>query len=310
MPRIVPVIDITPFRDGTDPAAVTAAVDAACREIGFLVVTGHGVRTETLRRGVAAMRDFFALPTEEKSRYGGGDGAGSGYHAFANMSLGQSLGADAPVDLREGFSAMKHDLLDPDAATWAGEGATSQMRLALLDYYTEMNRVADTLMEIFALALGREASFFEQYTFRHDSNMGVFHYPPMTEQPLPGQLRGGAHTDFGGVTVLHADPTVEGLQVWDGEEWEDVPVVPGAFVINLGDLMQRWTNDVWTSTLHRVANPVEGRWDSDRISIAFFHQPNHDARIESLDRERPSRYAPITSGEHFLEKIGAMAVTT
>jgi isopenicillin N synthase-like dioxygenase len=308
MSRAVPIIDIGPFLDGSDPHRVVGEVDGACRELGFLVISGHGVSPEVLDRGVEAMRAFFAQPEEAKAGHVK-EGYSSGYSEFANMSLGQSLGAAAPADLREGFSAKRRDILNPASPAWGDEPATREMRLALTDYYFAMNAVADTLMQIFALALGRERDYFEQFTYRHDSNLGIFHYPPMQTAPLPGQLRGGAHTDFGGVTVLHASPSVEGLQVWNGDDWEDVPVVEGAFVINLGDLMKRWTNDVWNSTLHRVANPVDGAWDSDRLSIAFFHQPNKDALIQSLDDSAPAKYPAITSGEHFTAKIEAMRVS-
>ncbi|ALJ22178.1 isopenicillin N synthase family dioxygenase [Microbacterium sp. No. 7] len=307
MPRSVPVIDIAPFIDGTDPDRVVAEIDAACRDLGFLVITGHGVPQHILDRGVAAMSAFFAQPTDEKSRHHG-EGHSGGYHEFANMSLGQSLGDAVPADLREGFTVNRSDLLDAASPVWGGDPADPAFRLALVDYYFAMNGVADTLMQIFAVALGRERRYFEQFTHRHDSNLGVFHYPPMQSAPLPGQLRGGAHTDFGGVTVLYATPSVEGLEVWTGEGWEPVPVVEGTFVINLGDLLQRWTNDVWNSTLHRVANPVDGAWDEDRLSVAFFHQPNADALIESLDAVSPAKYGPITSGEHFVAKIEAMRV--
>lgn len=308
MSLTVPVIDISPFIDGTAPESVAAEIDRACRELGFLVITGHGVPQPVLDRGVDAMSRFFAEPVEAKARHHR-EGYHGGYSEFANMSLGQSLGAAAPADLREGFGAKRQDILDPSSPVWGDEESTRELRLAITDYYFAMNAVADTLMEIFAVALGRERDFFEQFTFRHNSNLGVFHYPPMQEQPLPGQLRGGAHTDFGGVTVLYAAPSVEGLEVWDGDEWQPVPVVPGTFVINLGDLMQRWTNDVWNSTLHRVTNPADGAWDSDRLSFAFFHQPNKDAVIASLDDASAPKYETITSGQHFIAKIEAMKVS-
>jgi isopenicillin N synthase-like dioxygenase len=307
MSRAVPIIDIAPFLDGSDPQRVVGEVDDACRELGFLVISGHGVSSEVLDRGVEAMRSFFAQTVEEKAAHAA-SGYSSGYSEFANMSLGQSLGEAAPADLREGFSVKRRDILNPASPAWGDEAETREMRLALSDYYFAMNAVADTLMQIFAVALGRNRDYFEQFTYRHDSNLGVFHYPPMATAPLPGQLRGGTHTDFGGVTVLHASPSVEGLQVWNGDDWEDVPVVEGTFVINLGDLMKRWTNDVWNSTLHRVANPVDGAWDSDRLSLAFFHQPNKDALIESLDPSSSPKYPTITSGEHFVAKIEAMRV--
>ncbi len=309
MTRSIPVIDIASFVDGTDKARVVREVDAACRDLGFLVISGHGVPQSTLDMGVAAMQQFFSRPVEDKQLHTR-EGYRGGYSEFANMSLGQSYAREAPADLREGFSAKRLDLLDPDSPAWGdpADARNRDLRLAFTDYYQAMNGVADTLMRIFALALELPEDYFEFFTFRHNSNLGVFHYPPMTEAPLPGQLRGGAHTDFGGVTVLYAEPSVQGLQILNGEEWEEAPLVPGTFVINLGDLMQSWTNDVWRSTIHRVANPAEGDWDKGRMSFAFFHQPNYDAVISSLDSSAPAKYEPITSGEHFTAKMASMAV--
>jgi len=128
----------------------------------------------------------------------------------------------------------------------------------------------------------------------------------MDGPPSPGQLRGGAHTDFGSLTLVRGHPSVRGLQVWNGAAWEDVPDAPDTFVVNLGDLMAQWTNDRWRSTLHRVANPEDAAWNRSRFSLIFFHQPNFDLSIESLDRDNPAKYPPVTSGEHLLRKLTAM----
>ena len=151
-------------------------------------------------------------------------------------------------------------------------------------------------------------SFFDQKVDKHFTNLVAYHYPPMPAAPKPGQLRGGAHTDFGSLTLVHGHPSARGLQVWNGSDWEDVPIVPGALVVNLGDLMAQWTNDLWVSTLHRVANPPESEWDKARYSLIFFHQPNYDCPIESLDQSKPAKYPPVTSGEHLRRKLSAMRV--
>jgi isopenicillin N synthase-like dioxygenase len=120
-------------------------------------------------------------------------------------------------------------------------------------------------------------------------------------------LRNDAHTDFGTVTVLYQDDAPGGLQVQhrDGR-WLDVPPVPGSFVVNLGRLMTLWTNDRWASTVHRVVNPPPDQSHLDRISIAFFHQPNPDAAIACIptcaDADNPPRHAPVRSGNYFLSK--------
>ena len=134
--------------------------------------------------------------------------------------------------------------------------------------------------------------------------------------PAPGQIRAGAHTDYGAVTILLPD-NVPGLQVLGrGGAWLDVSAPPSTFVCNIGDLMQHWTNDRWISTMHRVVNPPrEAAAGNRRLSIPFFHQPNYDALIECLPTccgpDNPARYEAVTSGQHrltkFLRGVGAVA---
>lgn len=306
MSNAVPVIDIAPFRDGTDPDSVVAAVDDSCRNTGFLVITGHGISSEILDQAVSEVARFFDQPVEAKSQYHN-ESRRSGYYEFANMALARSTGEDdSPPDLREELRVRRLDVIDWRSALWNGD---EELRDAVSAYYAAMDALADTVMEIFALALDQPADYFRQFTNRHDSQLGIYHYPPMTQPPLAGQLRGGAHTDFGSLTLLYGSPSVHGLQVWTGEDWEFAPSVEGAIVINIGDLMQQWTNDQWNSTLHRVATPVEGDWDKARYSLAFFHQPHHDALISSLDDSSPAKYPPIASGEHFQRKLDALILS-
>ena len=128
---------------------------------------------------------------------------------------------------------------------------------------------------------------------------------------MPGQLRAGAHSDYGSLTILKAEANPGGLQVYNkAGEWVDVPIVPDCFVVNIGDLMARWTNDRWVSTLHRVINPPrEHALGSRRQSLVFFHNPNYDADISCLPTciaaGEPPRYPATTSGEHLRSRFVA-----
>jgi len=323
MSKSVPVIDLSPFRDGTDKAAVVAQVKEACERIGFLVVSGHGVPDRTIAAMLGAMERFFALPDEVKSAVKPDNPAVfRGYHGVAAKSLAKSLGAEAPPDLRESFTINRvQDKSDPYFSNpaagllfadnvWPPENLVPGFERAFTDYYLALSDLSATLMRIFALALDLPEPFFDDKVDKHFTNLAAYHYPPLSAQPAPGQLRGGAHTDFGSLTLVYGHPAIKGLQVHDGDAWQDVPEAPGAFVVNLGDLMAQWTNDRWVSTLHRVVNPPESDWHRSRYSIAFFHQPNYDVMIESLDRSSPPKYAPITSGEHLRRKLTAMAVAS
>jgi isopenicillin N synthase-like dioxygenase len=321
MKKDVPVIDLQPFLTGADKDSVVRQVAEACEEIGFLVVSGHGVPETVIQDMLDASQRFFELATETKSKVHPADEeVFRGYSPLANMALAQSMGIESAPDLREGFTINR--VQDKDDAyfhnpaagkifadnVWPSEADVPGFRAAWTAYYLAQEKLATSLMRIFALALGLAEDFFDDKVDRHFSNMAAYHYPPMSAEPKPGQLRGGAHTDFGSLTLVYGHPSAKGLQVWTGDEWEDVPTVPGTYVVNLGDLMAQWTNDLWVSTLHRVANPPDADWSKARYSLIFFHQPNYDVSVESLDRSHPAKYPPVTSRDHLIQKLSAMQV--
>jgi isopenicillin N synthase-like dioxygenase len=322
MNQVVPVIDISPFLNGTGKQEIARQVADACGTVGFLVISGHGVSTETIDNLVSAARNFFALPSDIKklSVSPPGSKVHRGYTALASRSLAKSTGAKTPPDLREGFTINRVQPKDdtyfknPAAAhffadnVWPAEDVAPGFRDALTTYYLEMDRVATSLMRIFALALDMPEHFFDDKVDRHFSNFTSYHYPPLDAPPEPGQLRGGAHTDFGSLTILHGAPSTQGLQVWNQGAWHDVPVVKDAFIVNIGDLMAQWTNDRWVSTLHRVVNPPSVEGSQSRYSFAFFHQPNYDVLIENIDQHAEAKYSPVTSGDHLYRKLSAMRV--
>lgn len=317
----IPTLDIAPFLTGTaeDRSRVAEALDRICVEIGFLVVTGHGVDAALVERVFAANRAFFDLPLAEKSRYAPTNGFYRGYVALGDQALSYSLDEPSPPDLYERFSigqvAVPDDAYHRARATDAFAPNTwperpADYRPAMTEYYQRMERLAADLMEIFALALNLPPGFFTDKIDRHITSLTVNHYPAPTVPPLPGQLRAGAHSDYGSLTILAATDAPGGLQVRDRTgAWRDVAPVEGGFIVNIGDLMAQWTNDRWISTVHRVVNPPPERAaESRRLSIAFFHQPNDDALIECLPSclkpGEVAKYPPVTSGEHLRTKLG------
>jgi len=170
--------------------------------------------------------------------------------------------------------------------------------------------LATDLMRLFALGLGLDEEHFTPAIDQHITNLTANHYPPVTEAPLPDQYRKGPHSDWGSLTILYQDGT-GGLEVLDRRsgDWVDVPVIPGAYVVNIGDLMATWTNDQWRSTKHRVRVPPPESRGQARVSIPYFHHPNWSAVIECLPGcERPDeapRSAPVTAGTYLLNKVAA-----
>jgi len=316
----IALIDITPFRSSEDKSSVARAVAGACEQIGFLVIAGHGVDSVLLDRAFAVSRDFFDMPVEEKLRFQpSNEVAPRGYAAMASKGLAATLGATAPKDLREQF--MLGTLAPMPSALAGVEGAAgcyapniwpdspASYRALFTELYRALEDLAATLMRIFALGLDLSESYFDDKIDHHFSVLGSNHYPALTEPPLPGQLRTGAHTDFGSLTILCPTAGPGGLQVQRGDgTWIDVQPVPDTFIVNLGDMMARWTNDRWKSTLHRVVNPPDNTAAmSRRQSIAFFCHPNYDAVIRCIESctgpDRPPLYPPILAGEHMRMKM-------
>ena len=319
-----PVIDIAAFRrpgaSDAEREAAARAVGRACEEIGFFAVTGHGVAPQTIGDLVAAAYEFFDLPMAEKLAVKRPrPEQNRGYIPPGDERLARLRGEETPPDLKELFTIGPFHL--PDDPYFTGPAAypsfaanlwparPARLRPALEAYWRGLEGVARTLCRAYERALGLPPSFFEGKTDRHISQLRIMHYPPPREPPMPGQLRAGAHSDLGMMTLLHSDNDIGGLEVMDrAGHWVRVPNIEGAFTVNLGDLMMRWTNDRWRSTLHRVVNPPDlADGMSRRLSIGMFFIPNYDAVVASLDRAKPARYPPTTVADYRTARFASTA---
>jgi len=316
----VPVIDVAPLTgDEADRRVVAGEIGRACEDIGFFTIVGHGVDAALVRRMDEVSRAFFDLPVADKQRVRRPKPEQSrGYVGLGEENLSYGVGHDT-TDLKEFFAIGPVDVPDepyyrapaayPSFAPNVWPERPAALRAIYTEYYRAMERLAGRLMRAFALALKLREDFFHDKTDRHISGIRVINYPDQPEAPAAGQLRAGAHSDYGALTILKAENVPGGLEVLNRTgEWVAVAPVADSFVINLGDLMMHWTNDRWISTLHRVANPPrDAALGSRRQSIVFFYQPNYDALIECLPGccgpGNPAKHAPVTSGEHRLRKF-------
>jgi isopenicillin N synthase-like dioxygenase len=322
----VPVVDLAPWvevgaHDDDARARVARELDAACREVGFVQVLGHGVPDATVCGLAAAMDDFFGLPLEAKLALR--VPANRGYSAPKSESLSLSLGVESANRMNDFFEAFNVGAearsyvgLDLDEADYGLNvwPDVPGFRERVEAYFAEAGRVARTLLRVFAAALELPADYFEALTGHSIDVLRMNNYAlPPGEITLDGELTGmGEHTDFGLVTVLWADQ-VAGLQVLGGEGgWHDVSPVDGALLVNLGDLTARLTNDRWTSTLHRVKPPVVGGRILRRRSAAYFHDGNVDAVIATLPSHLDATgwggaadeaYGPVTVRDHVAAKL-------
>jgi isopenicillin N synthase-like dioxygenase len=304
---IIPVIDIAPFRDGSDAGVeeVAGKVREACESFGFLIIGGHGVPSRLIEdlRSVAA--EFFALPEDTKLRCRAVEGRG-GYRAVGSSRLGSSRGdSKALPDIAEFFS-MQRLTKRPGPPIWPDEPVA--FADVFTRYHDTMERLALTMMEIFAVALGLDRGWFLREVPGWETRLLANHYPARDSVPPDGQIRLGAHTDFGTVTILHHDDAPGGLQVQIGpDEWFDVPAIPGHFTVNIGDLLAMWTNQRWVSTVHRVVNAPPGSRDSDRISIPFFQGVHADALISCIptctNEDHPPLHEAVRAGEWMATKL-------
>ena len=316
----IPTIDLTALRSGGDAEkrAVARQIDTACRDTGFFMVTGHGVPADLITTTRQRAIDFFALPDEEKMKVQRPPSKISrGYNWVGDRAIAYSMGQATPPDIQEafGFGQERPDLaamVDKTSAQMYAPNIWPQQprdfKETMVAYYDAMQGLAQNVLRAMAIALGVNENYFTDKFDRQASNCRIIRYPAVTQPPLPGQLRAGTHTDYGIMTFVRGDDTPGGLQVKHRNgEWIDVHIPPNAFVCNIGDLMMRWSNDRWVSTLHRVAVPPPDAVPSDRISLVFFTNPNPDAEIRCLDNclgpGETAKYPPVTVSEHYLGKL-------
>ncbi len=237
-------------------------------------------------------------------------GTNRGYHPAGGEALATAMDQAAPPDLKEFFHVGPVDVTDDPYSTsalgrryflpnvWPAHPADFERAATV--YYRTMSRLVTFLMRLAALALGLEETSFDRKIDRSIGTMRLNYYPAQTVPPRTAQLRAGAHTDYGGFTVLRGEDVPGGLQVLtrDGE-WVDVRTAPTNLVVNIGDLLARWTNDRWRSTLHRVVNPPAGdEARRPRLSVAFFNHPNYDVVVECIAPPGEGKYPPVLSGEY------------
>jgi isopenicillin N synthase-like dioxygenase len=297
----IPVVDVRPFiREEAGAQRVVDAIETACRDTGFFLVTGHGVSPEKTMRLYHLARAFFDLEEDFKRSHGRGTDVAGGvsFSPLADEALAATKGIKTPGDYKESLNFGAR--LPGDAWPEKPEGIEAAFR----DYFAEMETLARHLRRIFCSAIGLEPDYFEPAFENHLSALRVINYPEQTVDPLPGQLRAGIHTDYGFMTILRSEASSGGLQVQtrDGR-WLDAPSVDGAYVINIADAFMRWTNDEWLSTPHRVANPPRNRAGSSRRqSIPFFVNPAKETLIKCLEPfcagGKAAKYEPITYGEY------------
>ncbi|KAF2276707.1 Clavaminate synthase-like protein [Westerdykella ornata] len=341
-PSSLPIIDISPFFDphSTPSAryATATALNTACTTYGFFYLTGHGIPESKLNRIISLARQFFSLPLSEnnkiKRHHAGGPEGGDGARGYQGMGENVTLGRrdmheavdwyrewdHAPREEGSGGKGTYKMLQGPNL--WPEEPA--ELKEVYEAYVEELQGVGMAVVRAMGVALGlgevgkgavegEDEEVFVRATERSFWVMRMIGYPRLEGSPdVVGAddmeaFSCGEHTDYGCVTLLLADPTPGALQVLlkDGKTWLNADPIPGALVVNIGDMIQRWTNGLWMSTKHRVIHKGEGY----RVSVPFFFEPGFEARVRPLARcvEKTGgvkKYEECVYGEHLLGKVG------
>ncbi len=302
----LPILDVGLLRGG--PAARAEAgrqIRAACVDKGFFYIANHDIAPALIADVLREARRFFDQPLNAKLAV---DKALSTCNRGYEKLRDQVLEAGTPPDVKEGFY-IGQDLPPDDPRVIAGAfnhgpnqwpAGLPGFRPVMESYLAEVTALANLLMEGLALSLDLPDHYFDDFCADPMVILRLLHYPPQPANPLPDEKGCGAHTDWGCLTLLYQDDA-GGLQVEGPDGWIDAPPIPGTYVVNIGDMVPRWTNDLYRSTMHRVIN-TSGR---DRISIPFFFEGHAQHRVACLptcqSAAAPPKYDAVTVTDHLME---------
>lgn len=301
----IPLIDLTGLKNGEMPTQqnVVKQIYKACHEVGFMYLKS-AISPDILEQVFSLSKQFFSLPLEVKQELAWSNEVSNiGYVAMER----ESLDPKQPGDLKEAFNINI-------SANRTNEYPYSPTIICLdkepliIAFYQACTELANTVLKLLALALELPIDYFTIRHNQHQHTLRLLHYPPLQTLPKPGQVRAGEHCDYGSITLLFQDE-VGGLEVQTKNgEWIAAPTIPDTVIVNTGDLMQRWTNDVFRSTKHRVIVPNNDRVQRSRYSIAFFCHPNNDTEIaclESCQQGKAPIYPPVLAGEYLVSRLQA-----
>ena len=330
---MIPIIDIAPLVGG-DAAEelddVVKSIANACETYGFFAIINHGVDTAIINDAWNASQDFFDMESSVKQSVKMTDDYPYGYENYESLGISNAdntIQNTLSPDSKETFSLGPNSELSNMPPRKFPMNASSNFAPATSRYYSAMEDLAKILFRGFAMALKLPPSWFLQdgrFDDGHQCALRILNYPELEyvqKDASAVHIRAGAHTDYGAMTILKSGGPGLQLQLSKDKEssrWIDVPHLEDSFIINLGDLMQRWTNDKWSSTLHRVvatdSNADDTTCDDEerlfrsarRQSIAFFVNMNGDTTVMPLetcvDEAHPCKYAPIKASEHLIQR--------
>ncbi|KAJ3899847.1 hypothetical protein F5879DRAFT_1004957 [Lentinula edodes] len=322
----IPVIDFSRFREARSLAEKKETANeivSAFKNSGFIYVSNHGIPEDTVSNVFLKSAEFFKLPESVKAQLAWEDPRSNrGYVQIGRERVTQSANAAEISALREKAPDFKETMeigRDWDSEwknQWPKESDVPGFNKTMLNFFQTCHNLHVEMMQSVALGLDLSQDFFDRKIDQQCHNLRLLSYPPIKRAFLDGdgQARAGAHSDYGTLTLLFQDSAqVGGLEVMDPQSGVFVPAtpIPGTIVINVGDLLARWSNDVLRSTLHRVVAPAKMISSTETItparqSIAFFSNPNFDTLIECLPNcGKEARYPPVNTETYIVSRLAA-----
>ena len=308
---MIPIIDVGAIRSTNTKQRdhLSSEIWRASKDIGFFSIVNHGIPQNLIDAVFCQIKAFFDLPYKEKVKISNARSPNMrGYFGIGEESPEHVLAGD----LKEGFDlASELPADDPDFLNGSKLYGTNQwpqgmpeFQRTLMEYHERMTVLSSSLLGMFACAVGKPESFFLPQLRNPLAQLRLLRYPPQDADQLTASIGCGEHTDYGAIALLAQD--APGLEVKGKTgEWVEVNVIPGAFVVNIGDLMARWTNDALQANVHRVVN----RRSTLRHSAAFFLDPDYNALIECIDScvspGGRALYGPIVFGQYNEAKLDA-----
>jgi len=299
---MIPVLDWSRFAAAHDKQGFVRELGIACRDTGFFLVKGHGIPSELIDHVFRLADRFFDSPISEKTKLDiHSSGNNRGWSAPGTENLDDTK--PGQIDRKEAFNIGLEIAPDDPRFNRAFRGANlwpdiDGFKETTLAYFDMVHRLGSDLHRAIALDLGLDETYFEPFIDEPLATLRMLRYPGGSS--AKNEIGAGAHTDYGSITLLMTDGE-PGLQVQPrGQDWLDVPNVPGAFIINIADCLMRWTNDIYVSTPHRVLVPK-----NPRRSLAFFLDPNPDAVISALPGTGNAKYPPVTGEDYLRMRLDA-----
>ncbi|MFN8308736.1 MAG: 2-oxoglutarate and iron-dependent oxygenase domain-containing protein [Chitinophagales bacterium] len=305
----IPIVDLSKFTKGSeeDKQQFVQDLGRAFEEVGFVSVKNHGVSQQLVDDYYAAVKRFFDFPREVKKAYEIPELAGQrGYTSFGKE---QAKGFDSP-DLKEfwqmGQIVEDGDPISSEYSVNVTVKEIPEFNTLGRELFRSFEKCGIELLRAIAIHLGIGEYYFDKEVHNGNSILRAIHYPPITQEPK-NAIRAEQHEDINLITLL-VGASAEGLQLLSKEQqWLDITAPEGCFVVNVGDMLQRLTNNRLRSTTHRVVNPPREKWGTPRFSIPFFTHPKSSMRLDCLpscvDERHPCAYAPISAGEYLDERL-------